>query len=148
MREFDLSLPMRLLKAREVVMRKFMPTLRSHGLSAQQWRVLRALMEAEQRDASEISGRCAILMSSLSRILRNLHRRGLISRKICAGDQRRSLISITAQGRSLVNEIAPISEQRYDHIARKFGSENLSNLYSLLSELIDSLEDDEATDGR
>lgn len=141
LREFDQSLPMTLLKAREVVMRKFMPSLREHGLSAQQWRVLRALNEATSKDASEIAEQCSILMPSLSRILRNLENRKLIRRKSCPDDQRRSLISITAKGRSLVDRIAPISEERYEDIARRFGKKNLADLYSMLGKLVDSLED-------
>jgi len=122
-------------------MRKFMPSLRERDLSAQQWRVLRALNEVESRDASEISERCSILMPSLSRILRNLEGRKLIRRKSCPDDQRRSLISITAKGNKLVDEIAPVSEKRYDEIARRFGKENLSDLYEKLGQLIECLED-------
>ena len=140
LREFDQSLPMTLLKAREAVMRKFMPALREHDLSAQQWRVLRALNEATSRDASEIADQCAVLMPSLSRILRNLENRKLIRRKNCPDDQRRSVISITAKGRALVDRIAPISEERYDEIARRFGKKNLSDLYDTLGELIECLE--------
>lgn len=141
LREFDRSLPMTLLKAREAVMRKFMPALREHDLSAQQWRVLRALDESHDRDASEIADECAILMPSLSRILRNLENRKLIRRKNCSEDQRRSLISITAKGHSLVDRIAPISEQRYEEIANRFGEKNLTELYDKLGELIECLED-------
>jgi len=147
LREFDRSLPMRLLKAREAVMRKFLPSLRAHDLSAQQWRVMRALMERDEMDASEIAGRCAILLPSLSRILRNLDRRGLVRRKTCGRDQRRSLISIAPKGRRLVKKISPISEERYDHIARRFGEENLARLYELLDELIDCMEEDEQIAG-
>jgi hypothetical protein len=43
MREFSRSLPMALLRAREAVMRQFRPSLRQHGLTEQQWRILRAL---------------------------------------------------------------------------------------------------------
>jgi DNA-binding MarR family transcriptional regulator len=43
MREFSRSLPMSLLRAREAVMRQFRPSLREHGLTEQQWRILRAL---------------------------------------------------------------------------------------------------------
>lgn len=141
LREFDRSLPMTLLKAREAVMRKFIPSLRAHNLSPQQWRVLRALMEVSERDASQIADRCSILMPSLSRILQNLEGRGLIARKTSDTDQRRSLVSITAQGRKLVDEIAPISERRYDEITRRFGEKNLNDLYDMLGQLIDCLDD-------
>jgi|TARA_B100001971_G_scaffold70366_1_gene64870 homoprotocatechuate degradation regulator HpaR len=134
---------MRLLQAREAVMRSFLPSLREHDLSAQQWRVLRALVEVDNRDASQIAQRCAILLPSLSRILQNLDGRGLISRKTCDEDQRRSLVSISRKGRRLVDKIAPLSEERYDDITRRFGQENLAALYDLLGELIDCMEDQE-----
>lgn len=143
LRTFDRSLPGRLLKAREVVMRNFMPSLRKHDLSPQQWRVLRALAEVEQLDASEISERCSILLPSLSRILTNLDGRKLITRKPCDKDQRRSLVSISARGRSLVRKIAPYSEERYDYITERFGEKNLARLYDLLGDLIECMEDDE-----
>ena len=71
LREFDRSLPMRLLKAREAVMRNFLPSLREHDLSAQQWRVLRALVEGQDRDASEISEQTG---SPRGTILSHIHR--------------------------------------------------------------------------
>ena len=41
----DRSLPIMLLRAREAVMKRFRPMLKAHGLSEQQWRVLRVLNE-------------------------------------------------------------------------------------------------------
>jgi homoprotocatechuate degradation regulator HpaR len=145
MRQFQRSLPMTLLKAREAVMQNFTPHLRAHGLSAQQWRVLRALVEVQELDATEISARCALLMPSLSRILQNLEGRSLIQRTTSPADQRRSLVSITAQGRVLFEKIAPLSEERYQVITEKFGYGKLELLYELLDELIAKMDED-ATD--
>ncbi len=142
MRQFNRSLPMTLLKAREVVMRKFTPHLRAHGLSPQQWRVLRALEEVEELDATEISDRCTLLMPSLSRILQNLEGRGLIKRVTSPEDQRRSLVSITASGHALFDKIAPLSEERYHFITEKFGYGKLELLYELLDELIEKIDDE------
>ncbi|MDO8863474.1 homoprotocatechuate degradation operon regulator HpaR [Haliea sp. E1-2-M8] len=144
MRQFDRSLPMALLKAREAVMRKFTPHLREHGLSAQQWRVLRALVESGALDATEIAKRCALLMPSLSRILQNLERRDLIVRVAEQADLRRSLVSLTPAGIALFEKIAPQSEERYRHITEKFGYGKLELLYELLDELVEKLEDDAA----
>ncbi|MDU2926702.1 MAG: homoprotocatechuate degradation operon regulator HpaR, partial [Bradyrhizobium sp.] len=52
MRDFSQSLPMALLRAREAVMRQFRPILRQHGLTEQQWRILRALAAV---DAIEVT---------------------------------------------------------------------------------------------
>lgn len=142
MRQFKRSLPMTLLKAREVVMQKFTPHLRAHDLSPQQWRVLRALEEVAELDATEISERCALLMPSLSRILQNLEGRGLIQRVTSAEDQRRSLVSITPSGRELFEKIAPLSEERYQHITEKFGYGKLELLYELLDEFIEKIDEE------
>jgi len=68
LRDFDRSLPMSLLKAREAVMREFLPSLRSHQLSPEQWRVIRALVQEDGLELAEISLRCFLLAPSLSRI--------------------------------------------------------------------------------
>lgn len=124
-------------------MKKFSPALKEHGLSPQQWRVIRVLVEAEELDASEIADRCALLMPSLSRILQNLHKRGLVDRKTDAGDQRRSMISITPSGRALFDTLSPINEARYAYITEKFGYGKLELLYELLDELVEKIEQEE-----
>lgn len=143
MRQFDRSLPMALLKAREAVMRKFSPALKEHDLSPQQWRVIRVLVEEDELDASEIAERCALLMPSLSRILQNLHRRGLVERRTATDDQRRSMVSITPRGRQLFEALSPVNEARYAHITEKFGYGKLELLYELLNELVEKLDEDE-----
>jgi len=142
MRQFDRSLPMALLRAREAVMKKFSPALKEHGLSSQQWRVIRALVEEQALDATEISERCALLMPSLSRILQNLQKRGLIDRETASDDQRRSLVSITAAGRKLFRTLSPINEARYAYITEKFGYGKLELLYELLDELVQKIDEE------
>ena len=143
MRQFDRSLPMALLKAREVIMKKFTPALKRHGLSPQQWRVIRVLVENERLDATEIAERCALLTPSVSRILQNLHRRGLVNRKVARDDQRRSMISIAPHGRALFEQLSPINEARYAEITARFGYGKLELLYELLDELIEKMSDEE-----
>ena len=131
---------MSLLKAREVVMKKFIPHLREYDLSPQQWRVLRILFETDGLEMSVISERCYLLMPSLSRIIQNLEARKLISRRISEKDQRRSIISLTQSGADLVELIAPKSEERYEHITESFGYGKLELLYELLDELVVKLD--------
>lgn len=144
MRHFDRSLPMALLRAREAVMKKFSPALREHGLSPQQWRVIRVLVEADNLDATEISERCALLMPSLSRILQNLEKRGLVTRKTARDDQRRAMVKITAAGRKLFGTLSPINEARYAYITEQFGYGKLELLYELLDELVAKIDQDQS----
>src|SRR3977135_339575 len=86
MREFPPSLPMSLLRAREAVMRQFRPSLREHGLTEQQWRILRALAAIEAAEVTELARTAFLLGPSLSRILRDLDARNLIERTSAKAD--------------------------------------------------------------
>ena len=141
LRAFDRSLPMALLRAREAVMKKFIPSLRENGLSSQQWRVIRALNEEEGLDITELAHRCFLLMPSLSRIIQNLEKRELVIRNQSSSDNRKSVISITAPGKKLFQKIAPKSVERYDLITEKFGYGKLELLYELLDELIEKIDE-------
>ena len=141
LRGFDRSLPMALLRAREAVMKKFIPSLRENNMSSQQWRVIRALNEREGLDISELAERCYLLMPSLSRIIQNLEKRGLINRVQSKKDNRRSVISLTDDGRVVFRKIAPKSVERYNYITERFGYGKLELLYELLDELVEKLDD-------
>ena len=144
LRSFQRSLPMSLLRAREAVMKKFLPSLKEHNLSPQQWRVIRALEHEDGLELSKLSERCYLLMPSLSRIVQNLEGRGLLRRESVAVDQRRSAIYLTPAGRKLFTLVAPYSVERYDYITRKFGFGKLELLYELLDELVEKIDEDEA----
>jgi homoprotocatechuate degradation regulator HpaR len=135
-RPFDHSLPMQLLRARELVMQRFRPHLQEHGLTEQQWRVVRALAETEALEINELSERCCILPASLSRILPKLAEGKLVSRTSNHHDQRRVIVSLTARGRELFRKIAPQSEKIYAEIAAEAGAERVERLYSALEDLI------------
>jgi homoprotocatechuate degradation regulator HpaR len=130
---------MELLKAREAAMARFRPMLREHGLTEQQWRVVRVLAEYPDIDASELARRALLLAPSLSRIFQFLEREKLVSRLADANDQRRSLFSLTAKGQDLYERVAPESEALYAQIETEFGRERLDKLYVLLSEFYESL---------
>lgn len=139
LRPFEHSLPMELLKAREAAMTRFRPMLRNHGLTEQQWRVIRALAHYEEMDAGELA-RCSLLLApSLTRILQHLERKNLISRSADASDQRRSVLALTRDGRALFKEVAPDSETLYAEIESEFGNARLKQLYQLLAQFYEAV---------
>ncbi len=139
--EFGKSLPMSLLRAREAVMKKFIPTLKKYDLSPQKWRVIRFLEQEDGIEMTELAERCFLMGPSMSRISRNLEARGLIKRRTVASDQRRSELFLTGSGRALYSKIAPKSAARYEHIAQQFGKKKLELLYELLDELVITLKE-------
>jgi len=134
LRAFARSLPMTLLRAREAVMSRFRPLLRAHGLSDQQWRVLRALDADGPQRASDLSVATLLSGPSLSRLLPGLESRRLLRRRAHPEDQRATRISITPEGSRLVATIAPASEAIYAEIAAAVGETSLETLYRLLDE--------------
>src|SRR5437868_5494694 len=146
MREFSRSLPMSLLRAREAVMRQFRPSLRNHGLTEQQWRILRALTAVETIEVTELARMAFLLGPSLSRILRDLEARQLVERKTAEVDQRRAVVSISAKGLKLIEAVAPTSEAIYAEITRRFGARRLSEMQEMLAVLEQSLADMDGAD--
>ena len=141
LREFGKLLPMSLLRAREAVMKKFIPTLKKYDLSPQQWRVIRFLEQEDGLEMTELAERCFLMVPSMSRISKNLEARGLIIRKTVVNDQRRSELFLSTSGRKLYTKIAPKSAERYEHITQQFGEEKIELLYKLLDELVVTLKE-------
>jgi homoprotocatechuate degradation regulator HpaR len=139
MREFSRSLPMSLLRAREAVMRQFRPSLRDHGLTEQQWRILRALTAVEAIEVTELARVAFLLGPSLSRILRDLEARHLIERRTAKADLRRAVVSISAKGLKLIEAVAPSSEAIYAAMTKRYGARKLAELQDMLRALESSL---------
>ena len=139
MREFSRSLPMSLLRAREAVMRQFRPSLRNHGLTEQQWRILRALTAVDTIEVTELARVAFLLGPSLSRILRDLEARDLIERRTAKADLRRGVVSISPKGLKLIEAVAPTSEAIYAEITSRYGARKLAELQDMLGELERSL---------
>jgi homoprotocatechuate degradation regulator HpaR len=146
MRDFSRSLPMSLLRAREAVMRQFRPSLRRHGLTEQQWRILRALSAVEAIEVTELARTAFLLGPSLSRILRDLEARQLIERRTAKTDLRRGVVSISQKGLALIELVAPTSEFVYAAITQRYGAQKLAELQKMLAALETSLATLEVTD--
>jgi len=126
---------MMLMRGREAVMRYFRPSLRQHGLTEQQWRVLRALMHYGPMEVTALAEVTILLAPSLSRILRDLTARKLVIRTTTKSDLRRSVIRISPSGIRLMQTAAPHSESGYRAITERFGERRLKQLQKMLLEL-------------
>ena len=139
LRGFSMSLPMSLLRAREAAMQHFRPMLRSHGMTEQQWRVMRALSSKRTVEFSELVDMTFLLAPSMSRILKELENRKLITREATDEDARKVNVSITAAGLRLIEKVAPHSEFIYAQISSRYGQKKLATLQAMLRDLEESL---------
>ena len=128
------SLPIALLRTREIVMQQFRPHLAELGITEQQWRVIRVLGEDGPSEAGQVAERSCILPPSLSRIIKTLELQKLLKSAADKADGRRSIIALTDKGKKLLAEAAPGSSQIYQSIEKRIGKAKLELLLDLLHE--------------
>lgn len=131
------NLPRLLLQARESVMAHTRPSLRVHGLSDQQWRVLRVLGEHGTVETGRVAREAYILGPSLTGVLARMERDGLIERERDPADQRRTVVQATAKGTKLVEKLSRTIEAHYEWMEKSLGKDKLAQLYALLDEVIE-----------
>src|SRR5688572_33338505 len=130
------NLPRLLLQARESVMAHTRPSLREHGLSDQQWRVLRVLGENGTVETGRVAREAYILGPSLTGVLARMERDGLIRRERDPADQRRTVGEAPPQGQEMVERLSCTVESHYQWLEQSLGKQKLAQLYELLDELI------------
>ena len=131
------NLPLLLLQARESVFAHFRPLLNAEGVTEQQWRVIRALLEHGPLEPRQIGEICCLSSPSLAGILSRMDELGWVLRERFANDQRRVLVSVTAEARALADRLAPQIEAIYQELEARIGPSFARDLYRTLDLLID-----------
>lgn len=134
-RSLNRSLPMALLRAREAVASRFRPLLMEHSLTDPQWRVLRVLGEQSPLDATEVAARANVLAPSLTRIVKLLEERGLVTRCRDENDARRTALRITVEGTYLIGQVTPEINRLYAELIGHYGAERVETLLDMLNDL-------------
>ncbi len=135
------NLPLLMLQAREHVIGYFRPVLNAHGITEQQWRVVRVLLDAGALEPREIGELCRLSSPSLAGVLSRMEELGFVDRKRLAHDQRRVRVSLTPRSRALAARMAPQIEAVYARVERLLGEEFSRHLYEALDALIEKLPD-------
>lgn len=140
------NLPLMLLQARERVIARFRPALNEAGLTEQQWRILRALLERGPLEPRQIVSLCAISSPSLAGVLARMDELGLVQRQRVDHDARRVRVSLTPRSRTLARRLAPRIEAVYADIERQLGPRFMQDLQHTLDRLVARLEEAAPTD--
>lgn len=87
------------------------------GLTLQMYRVLAALSEEDRPlKLGEIAALTSADLSTLSRLIAEMHRRGIVLRERPENDQRSLSVTLTDQGRILAARYMPVA-QHYEEVA-------------------------------
>jgi homoprotocatechuate degradation regulator HpaR len=130
------NLPLLLLLARETVISRFRPLLKAHGLTEQQWRILRALVDIGPMEPRQIVRCCGISSPSLTGVLARMDELGLVVRERFDHDARRVRVTLTPKSREFVQQLAPRIERLYAELERAMGRDFLQELYGALDVVI------------
>lgn len=129
-----------LLQAREGIFARFRPLLNAVGLTEQQWRVIRALLDHGPLEPRQIGEICCLSSPSLAGILARMDDMGLVQRERLEHDQRRVMVSVTDKGQTLAAELAPQIEDTYAQLEADIGEEFAQELYQTLDRLLSKLD--------
>lgn len=133
------NLPLLLLQAREAVIGRFRPLLNEQGLTEQQWRILRALLERGPLEPREIVRLCGISSPSLAGVLARMDDLGLVLRERVDSDQRRVMVSISPAAQAQALSMAPTIEAIYADIEAQVGKPLVGEFYRLLDQILEKL---------
>jgi DNA-binding MarR family transcriptional regulator len=133
-------LPYLLNRAGARIAAAFNAEMRQIGASLQVWRVLAALREKDGRRMGDLSKTTSIEVSTLTRLVDNMEKDGLVTRRRESGDARAILLHVTPSGRRLTQRIVPIA-QRYETVALKgFTAGEAEVLRKALRRLYDNMD--------
>lgn len=133
------NLPHLMLQSREALMAFFRPVLNDHGVTEQQWRVLRALLEDGPLEPRQLGERCQISSPSITGVLLRMEGAGWVARERMGHDQRRLKVSPTTAGKQLGRRVGKAVEARYAEIEQRVGVAPLHQVYDVLDSLLQHL---------
>jgi DNA-binding MarR family transcriptional regulator len=112
----DSYLPYLLNRAGSRIATSFGERVRPLGATVQMWRVLAALREKDGRRMGDLSETTSIEVSTLTRLVDTMEKKGLVDRRRDGDDARAVLLVVTPAGRRLTQRILPIAEH-YETVA-------------------------------
>jgi DNA-binding MarR family transcriptional regulator len=137
----DSYLPYLLNRAGARIATAFGEEVRPLGATLQVWRVLAALRERDGRRMGDLSATTSIEVSTLTRLVDSMEKKGLVARRRDPQDSRVVLLYVAPSGKQLTRRILPIAE-RYEKVALKgFTAGEADVLKRALRRLYDNMDE-------
>ncbi len=122
----------------------FSERIKSFGVTLPMYRVLAALWERTDQRLSDLSEMTTIEISTLSRLIGSLKRKGLVSRRRLEENARTVAISLTAKGRRLTEELIPIAIHFEEVAVRNRSAEEVDWIKRVFAEAYECLNEIQA----
>ena len=139
--DFDLenALPYLLNRAGVHIGLAFSQEIKRYKVTLPMFRILASLVHFERQSLTELAEHTAVELSTLSRLVATLQRRGLVSRARSGADGRSISITLTPAGMKLARELIPVAEL-YERVALfNIPPQEVAILKRLLKQMYSSL---------
>jgi DNA-binding MarR family transcriptional regulator len=107
------------------------------GLTILEWRIMAVLGLDAPLSANGVCERTRMDKVQVSRAVSRLLEKGLLSRKLADDDRRRSVLSLSAKGRRVYGDIAPLTAEWEARLLDALSPAELSAIDSLVTKLQD-----------
>jgi DNA-binding MarR family transcriptional regulator len=105
------------------------------GLRIPEWRLIAVLAESGGMTQQALGGRTRMDKVTVSRAAIALAERGLVERQPNPGDQRSHLLTLSAEGRRLYEQVAPKALEMEARMFAAFSSDELAALRAMLDRM-------------
>ncbi len=105
-------------------------------LSITEWRVLAVLGRYEGVSAREVAERTAMDKVAVSRAVAELMKDGRVKRSTADHDKRQSVLSLSAKGRKVYDEVAPLALQHEQRLLAHLDAEEREWLGRIIEKLL------------
>lgn len=139
--DFTRSLPMLLYQALDAVMPRFRRIFNRFGITEQQWRVLRVLLDEPVSTVGSLAAHTLIPAPSLVGVIDRLEKAGLVARRRRASDRRVVEIVATDQGQDLQKTLMPLVTEAYAGVLKALPPREWARLIESLERVAELGED-------
>lgn len=109
---------------------------KSFGLTIPEWRVIAIVGRFQGLSAVEVAERTMMDKVAVSRAVTKLIKRGRIEREFADADRRRSILNLSAEGRQVHDEIAPLALQMEDDLLHGLTADEVATLNTVIERLL------------
>jgi MarR family transcriptional regulator, organic hydroperoxide resistance regulator len=117
----------------------FSRRIAGHGVTLPMYRVMAALWETSDQRLGDLAAMTSIEISTLSRLIGTMKRKGLVTRSRLKDNARTVAINLTAKGKTLVEELMPIAVHFEEVAVRDFPAGGVGDLKATLEQIYRSL---------
>jgi len=118
----------------------FSRRIAGYGVTLPMYRVMAALWEKADQRLGDLAAMTSIEISTLSRLVGTMKRKGLVSRARLKDNARTVAINLTAKGKILVEELIPIAVHFEEVAVRGLPAKGVTDLKTTLEQIYLSLD--------